>query len=90
MAYSLKHAENSANKFGGKPEDYLPIHNWLDESKAFMANFWHRALATLPSSTSRKVWAESRPARIGWRKSDRNAGCTVRRGLHSDDDQSRI
>jgi hypothetical protein len=29
MAHPLKHAESSAKKFGGKPEDYLPIHNWL-------------------------------------------------------------
>jgi hypothetical protein len=27
MAHPLKHAQNSARKFGGKPEDYLPIHN---------------------------------------------------------------
>src|SRR5713226_9697597 len=29
MAHPLKHAESSARKFGGKAEDYLPIHNWL-------------------------------------------------------------
>ena len=44
MAHPLKHAESSARKFGGKPEDYLPIHNWFDESKAFIADFRHRAL----------------------------------------------
>ena len=44
MAHPLKHAQNSARKFGGKPEDYLPIHNWFDESKAFVADFRHRAL----------------------------------------------
>ncbi|SRR6266404_7390960 len=44
MAHPLKHAESSAKKFGGKPEDYLPIHNWFDESKAFVADFRHRAL----------------------------------------------
>lgn len=44
MAHPLKHAESSAKKFGGKPEDYLPIHNWFDESKAFLADFRHRAL----------------------------------------------
>lgn len=36
--------------------------------------------ATLPSNTSRKIWAESRLPRIGWRKSGRNARCTVRKG----------
>ena len=44
MAHPLKHAESSARKFGGKAEDYLPIHNWFDESKAFLADFRHRAL----------------------------------------------
>jgi uncharacterized protein DUF6915 len=44
MAHSLKHAESSARKFGGKAEDYLPIHNWFDESKGFLAHFRHRAL----------------------------------------------
>lgn len=44
MAHPLKHAENSAKKFGGNAEDYLPIHNWFDESKAFFPDFRHRAL----------------------------------------------
>ena len=44
MAHPLKHAESSARKFGGKAQDYLPIHNWFDESKAFLADFRHRAL----------------------------------------------
>ena len=44
MAHPLEHAKNSARKFGGEPEDYLSIHQWFDESKAFMADFRHRAL----------------------------------------------
>jgi hypothetical protein len=44
MAHPLRHAESSARKFGGKPEDYLAIHNWFDESKAVMPDFRHRAL----------------------------------------------
>ena len=44
MAHPIKHAESSANRFGGRPDDYLQIHNWLDESKAFFADFRHRAL----------------------------------------------
>lgn len=38
------HSQSSARKYGGKPEDYLPIHNWFDASKAFMPDFRHRAL----------------------------------------------
>lgn len=44
MAHPWHHAESSARKFGGKPEDYLAIHQWFDESKAFLADFRHRAL----------------------------------------------
>ena len=38
------HAESSARKYGGKPEDYLPLHQWFDESKAFFPDIRHRAL----------------------------------------------
>jgi len=44
MAHPIKHAESSARKFGGKAEDYLAIHNWFDESKAFLSDFRHSAL----------------------------------------------
>ena len=44
MAHPLKHAESSARRFGGKAEDYLPIHDRFDESKAFFSDFRHRAL----------------------------------------------
>jgi hypothetical protein len=44
VAHPLKHAESSAKRFGGSAEDYLAIHNWFDESKAFHADFRHRAL----------------------------------------------
>ena len=44
MAHPLVHAESSAKKFCGKPEDYLAIHNWFDESKSYFADFRHRAL----------------------------------------------
>jgi len=38
------HALSSAARFGGTPQDYLPLHQWLDESKAHWADFRHRAL----------------------------------------------
>jgi hypothetical protein len=44
MAHPLVHAESSAKRFGGKLEDYLAIHNWFDESKAYFVDFRHRAL----------------------------------------------
>jgi hypothetical protein len=44
MAHPWFHAERSARLFGGKAEDYLPIHDWFDESKAFHADVRHRAL----------------------------------------------
>ncbi len=44
MAHPLAHACSSARKFGGQPEDYLAVHSWFDESKAYFADFRHRAL----------------------------------------------
>jgi len=38
------HALSSVKKYGGKYTDYIDIHSWFDESKAFMADFRHRAL----------------------------------------------
>ena len=44
MAHPWYHAERSVRLFGGAVEDYLPIHDWFDESKAHLADFRHRAL----------------------------------------------
>lgn len=44
MSHPLIHAKNSARKFGGKPEDYIDLHNWFDQSKEHMADMRHRAL----------------------------------------------
>jgi hypothetical protein len=38
------HAQNSVRKHGGRPEDYLPIHDFLDMSKAAHADMRHRAI----------------------------------------------
>jgi hypothetical protein len=44
MAHPLFHAKSSARKYGGVSADYLPIHNWFDESKSHMGDVRHRAL----------------------------------------------
>jgi hypothetical protein len=44
MAHPWHHALSSARKHGGKPEDYLAIHEWFDASKAHHGDFRHRAL----------------------------------------------
>jgi hypothetical protein len=33
VAHPYHHAVRSARLFGGKPEDYLAIHDWFDQSK---------------------------------------------------------
>ena len=38
------HAKNSAKKFGGKPEDYQAIHDFMDSSKAVVPDMRHRAI----------------------------------------------
>ena len=40
---SYKHAEASARHFGGKPEDYLPIHEYIDQFKDSFGDVRHRA-----------------------------------------------
>lgn len=42
MAQSYIHAETSARHFGGKPEDYLPIHEWVDQFKSTFGDVRHR------------------------------------------------
>ncbi len=86
MAHPLKHAQSSVKKFGGQADDYLPIHNWFDESKAFFVDFRHRALrhhaegiflsekifgVTIKNSDGKQI-----PVRyIGEQHVSHNAGC---------------
>jgi hypothetical protein len=44
MSHCYHHALSSVKKWGGGVEDYLPLHQWFDESKAITADFRHRAL----------------------------------------------
>lgn len=44
MAKPHIHANSSARKYGGVPEDYMPIHNFMDSSKSAMPDNRHRAL----------------------------------------------
>jgi uncharacterized protein DUF6915 len=44
MSKPYIHAQSSAKKFGGTFEDYLEIHEFLDSSKAVIADNRHRAL----------------------------------------------
>ena len=40
----LKHSEISAKRFGGEPEDYQKIHDWMDHTKAHIPDIRHRML----------------------------------------------
>lgn len=44
MTHPSFHADSSVRLWGGKPEDYLAIHDWLDATKECFADFRHRAL----------------------------------------------
>lgn len=39
-----KHAESSVAKWGGRPQDYIELHDWFDETKMFTGDWTHRAL----------------------------------------------
>ncbi len=41
---TMYHAKSSVHKWGGKMEDYFPIHDLLDGTKASMPDVRHRAL----------------------------------------------
>lgn len=38
------HSQSSAKFFGGKPEDYFPIHQFFDQTKSHIGNNTHRAI----------------------------------------------
>jgi len=42
MAHPNIHAKSSAKRFGGKPEDYIHIHEWFDETKGWLGHTDHR------------------------------------------------
>ena len=42
MAHPWQHEKSSAKKFGGSPVDYLEIHQWFDETKAWYGHSKHR------------------------------------------------
>lgn len=44
MSKPMVHAVSSVRKWGGKPEDYMPIHNLMDSTKGTIADSRHRAL----------------------------------------------
>ena len=43
MSKPLEHAQNNVKKYGGVVEDYLPIHEFIDSSKAGLGDKRHRA-----------------------------------------------
>ncbi len=44
MSNPLIHAERSARKWGGAANDYLPLHQWFDATKAHLPDNRHRML----------------------------------------------
>lgn len=44
MSHPLHHSISSQKKHGGAIEDYLPLHNWFDETKKSYPDMRHRAM----------------------------------------------
>jgi hypothetical protein len=40
----IVHARLSAKRYGGKPEDYMPIHDFMDSTKSALPDIRHRAI----------------------------------------------
>lgn len=71
------HADSSSRLFGGEPEDYLDIHNFMDSSKGAIADNRHRALthnAWFLSNVLEKVFGVTRTNSAGKAYSVREVG----------------
>lgn len=44
MSNPLIHAERAAKRYGGTPDDYLPLHLWFDATKGHLADNRHRMI----------------------------------------------
>ncbi len=55
MANPYHHAVSSAQKWGGKWEDYHAVHAWFDESKAFMADARRGSIKSAMRAGSRRT-----------------------------------
>lgn len=44
MSAPICHAQTTVRLFGGSPEDYVAIHEWLDGTKELYGDFRHRAM----------------------------------------------
>lgn len=44
MGHCYHHALSSVRKWGGEAEEFLPLHQWFDESKMLVGDFRHRML----------------------------------------------
>ena len=42
MSHPLEHAKSSVRKWGGQISDYQQIHEWFDETKAWIGHSKHR------------------------------------------------
>jgi len=42
MAHPMQHSKSSVRKFGGKESDYIHLHEWFDETKAWLGHSKHR------------------------------------------------
>ncbi|QEG27060.1 hypothetical protein GobsT_18130 [Gemmata obscuriglobus] len=50
MAHPYHHALSSVKRWGGRAEDYQPVHDWFDATKAFPTS------VTVPSATTPKAF----------------------------------
>lgn len=66
MSKPIIHAQSSARRYGGKPDDYFPIHDFLDSSKSTFPDNRHRALTH--NSWFLFVLEQISKPEVGWNK----------------------
>lgn len=77
MSKPYIHAVSSARRFGGKPEDYMSIHELMDSSKSVIASNVHRALTHTSwfiSTILPKIFGETFVNSVGKTISTRDIG----------------
>jgi hypothetical protein len=55
MSHSIFHAQSSVRRFGGKVEDYLALHDWLDVIWTVKSDHIHHSKFTSNRTTKQEV-----------------------------------
>jgi hypothetical protein len=80
MAHPYHHSLASVKKWGGEVSDYLPLHDWFDQSKSIAGDFRHRALRHHAEGIFMLViWTDNHRSTFSLTKGEHRAACPISR-----------